>query len=221
MVASFVREARARAFANIDLYPVTCESLSAGRSNIEVLEGLIAGGAKAVQLRDKEALPGDLYRMAAVFRRLTAKAGMLLIVNDHADIALAVGADGVHLGQDDMPPEAVREIAPDLLIGVSTHSLDQALTAQAAGADYINIGPIFPTGTKKVAVEIMGPEAVSDIGSQVQIPFTVMGGIKENNMDELLKRGAKRLAVVTAVTEAPDIAEVTRRMRERIINFTS
>jgi thiamine-phosphate pyrophosphorylase len=203
----------------IDLYPVTCEKLSAGRSNLEVLEGLIAGGAKAVQLRDKEASPGDLYITAVTFREMTTKAGMLLIVNDYVDIAMAVDADGVHLGQDDMPPEAVRTIAQDLIIGVSTHSLDQALTAQAAGADYINIGPIFPTGTKEVAVKVMGPEAVTEIGSKVDIPFTVMGGIKESNMDEVLKKGARRLAVVTAVTEAEDIAGTVKKMRERIRNW--
>ncbi|MDF1526868.1 MAG: thiamine phosphate synthase [bacterium] len=214
-----MRQKRIDAFLDIDLYPVTCESLSAGRSNVEVLEGLIAGGARVVQLRDKEASPGDLYKTAVTFREMTTKAGMLLIVNDYVDIALAVGVDGVHLGQDDMPPEAVRSIAPDLLVGISTHSLEQALTAQAAGADYINIGPIYPTGTKKVAVKVMGPKAVTDIGSQVQIPFTVMGGIKESNMDQVLKRGARRLAVVTAVTQAPDIAEAVRKMRERILGW--
>jgi thiamine-phosphate pyrophosphorylase len=214
-----VRQKRIDAFREIDLYPVTCESLSAGRSNVQVLEGLIAGGAKVVQLRDKEASPGDLYKMALTFREMTTKAGMLLIINDYVDIALAVDADGVHLGQDDMPPEAVRPIAPDLLIGISTHSLEQALIAQAAGADYINVGPIYPTGTKKVAVDVMGPEAVTDIGTKVDIPFTVMGGIKENNMDVLLERGAKRLAIVTAVTEAEDIAEAVRRMRDSILNF--
>ena len=220
-MASPRRKERAEAFSKIDLYPVTCEKLSAGRSNIEVLEGLIEGGAKVVQLRDKEASPGYFYRMAVVFRQMTAKAGMLLIVNDYVDIALAVDADGVHLGQDDMPPEAVREIAPELVIGVSTHSLEQALTAQAAGADYINIGPIFPTGTKEVAVKVMGPEAVTEIGSKVNIPFTVMGGIKESNMDKVLERGARRLAVVTAVTEAEDIAGTTKKMRERITNWGS
>ena len=218
-MVSPVKQKRIDAFRDIDLYPVTCESLSAGRSNVQVLEGLIAGGARVVQLRDKEASPGDLYKTAVTFREMTTKAGMLLIINDYVDIALAVNADGVHLGQDDMPPEAVRSIAPDLITGVSTHSLDQALAAQAAEADYINVGPIYPTGTKKVAVKVMGPEAVTNIGSKVDIPFTVMGGIKESNMDELLKRGAKRLAVVTAVTEADDIAGAVNKMRERIIHF--
>jgi thiamine-phosphate pyrophosphorylase len=132
---------------------------------------------------------------------------------------MAVDADGVHLGQDDLPPEVVREIAPDLIIGVSTHSLEQALSAQASGADYLNIGPIFPTGTKEGIVHLLGPEAVAEIGSRIEIPCTVMGGIKESNMDEVLKRGARRLAVVTAVTESDDIAETVKRMRQRILSY--
>lgn len=218
MVAS-TREKRAAAFAGIDLYPVTCESLSSGRTNIEVLKEFIAGGAKVVQLRDKESTHADLYRMALTFRKMTAAAGMLLIINDYVDIAMAVDADGVHLGQDDLPMEAVRRLSPDLIIGVSTHSLDQAMAAQAAGADYINIGPIFPTDTKEVAMKILGPEAVLEIGSRLDIPFTVMGGIKESNMDELLERGARRLAVVTALTEAPSVTSAVKRMRERILSF--
>jgi thiamine-phosphate pyrophosphorylase len=218
-VVSRKRQQRVEAFCDIDLYPVTCEKLSAGRSNLEVLEGLIAGGARAVQLRDKEASAAYLYRMAVAFREITAEVGMLLIVNDHVDIAMAVDADGVHLGQDDLPPEVVREIAPDLIIGVSTHSLEQALSAQASGADYLNIGPIFPTGTKEGIVHLLGPEAVAEIGSRIEIPCTVMGGIKESNMDEVLKRGARRLAVVTAVTESDDIAETVKRMRQRILSY--
>jgi len=218
-VASSKRKERTEAFSKIDLYPVTCENLSAGRSNVQVLEGLIAGGARVVQLRDKEASPDDLYKTAVIFREMTTKAGVLLIVNDYVDIAMAVDADGVHLGQDDIPPEAVRDIAPDLLTGVSTHSLDQALAAQTAGADYINIGPIFPTGTKKGIIHLLGPEAVTEIGSKVDIPFTVMGGIKESNMDEVLEKGARKLAVVTAVTEAEDTAEAVREMRERILGW--
>ena len=218
-MASTLREERAAAFAGIDLYPVTCESLSNGRSNVEVLEELISGGAKVVQLRDKEAAHGDVYRTALTFRKMTADAGMLLIINDYVDIAAAVNADGVHLGQSDMPMEAARRIGPDLIVGVSTHSLDQALAAQAAGADYINIGPIFPTDTKEVAMKILGPESVLEIGRRLDIPFTVMGGIKESNMDEVLERGARRLAVVTAVTEAPNVAAAVKRMRKRILEY--
>ena len=220
-MVSAKRRERAEAFSGIDLYPVTCESLSMGRSNVEVLEELILGGAKVVQLRDKEAAHGDVYRTALTFRKMTADAGMLLIINDYVDIAAAVDADGVHLGQSDMPMEAARRIAPDLIVGVSTHSLDQALAAQEAGADYINIGPIFPTDTKEVAMKILGPEAVLQIGSRLDIPFTVMGGIKESNMDEVLERGARRLAVVTAATEAPNIASAVKRMRKRILEYNN
>jgi len=218
-VVSPKRQKRIDAFRRIDLYPVTCERLSAGRSDLEVLDGLIAGGAKVVQLREKDASAGDLYRLAARFRKRTAEDGVLLIINDHVDIAMAVNADGVHLGQDDMPPEAVRSIAPDLMIGVSTHTLEQAFAAEAAGVDYINIGPIFPTDTKETPVKPLGPEAVSGIGSRVNVPFTVMGGIKESNMEEVLDKGARRLAVVTAVTQGEDIAGTVKRIRERIINF--
>ncbi len=219
-MVSLKRQGRIDALGKVDLYPVTCERLSAGRNNVEVLDGLIRGGARMVQLRDKEATRRDLYLTAVRFREMTSKAGILLIVNDHVDIAQAVDADGVHLGQDDLPPEVARQLAPDLLIGVSTHSLDQALTAQERGADYINIGPIFATNTKEVAGELLGPEAVREISGHVRIPFTVMGGIDETNVHQVLVHGARRVAVVTAVTEAPDIAAAVRSFREKILDWS-
>ncbi len=141
------REARIQLFQQVDVYPVTCEELSEGRSNLEVLEAVIRGGAKIIQLREKEYQKKVLFHMALKFREMTAKAGVLLIINDHVDIALGVEADGVHLGQEDLPLTVARRLAPELLIGASTHSLEQALQAQKDGADYVNIGPIFPTGT--------------------------------------------------------------------------
>lgn len=217
-MVSAKRKKRGEAFRGVDLYPVTCEKLSSGRSNVEVLDGLIRGGVRIVQLRDKDALKRDLFRMAMRFREITSEAGVLLVINDYVDIALAVDADGVHLGQDDLPVEAARKIAPDLLMGVSTHTLDEALAAQARGADYVNIGPIFPTGTKGGMNRFLGPEAVIGIGSCLEIPFTVMGGIKQANIHEVLARGAKRIAVVTALTQAPDIAAAVRALRGVISN---
>ena len=143
-----IEEKRSR-FEGVDIYPVTCERLSNGRSNLEVLNGLIEGGARIVQLREKDLADGDFLRLAEIFRERTAKADMMLIINDRVDVALAVEADGVHLGQEDFPIRAARGIAPDLLIGASTHDLDEALRAQGEGADYVNIGPIFATGTKE------------------------------------------------------------------------
>ena len=202
----------------IDVYPVTSEKLSSGRSNEEVLYGLIEGGTKIVQLRDKDASGGDLYKMALRFREITAKAGILLIINDHVDIALSVNADGVHLGQGDLPVEAARRIAPDLLVGMSTHTLEEALTAQDDGADYVNIGPIFPTGTKEGINSFLGPEAITRISGGLEIPFTVMGGIKQDNIRKVLLQGARRVAMVTALTQAPDIATAVRSIRETIRN---
>jgi len=210
------RNERMEKFLNVDLYPVTCEELSAGRSNLDVLAAVIQGGAKIIQLREKDYSTRDLYRLALRFRELTATAGVLLIINDRLDIALAVAADGVHLGQDDLPLPVARELAPEILIGISTHTLDEALEAQRNGADYINIGPIFPTKTKKGVERFLGPHAIASIKERIEIPFTVMGGINETNINEAVEQGAHRVAVVTAVTKAPDIAEAVRSLREKI-----
>jgi thiamine-phosphate pyrophosphorylase len=212
-------EARRNAFKQVDIYPVTCERLSNGRSNLEVLKAVIAGGAGIIQLREKECSGKKLYDLAVKFREITTKAGVLLIINDHVDIALAVAADGVHLGQEDLPLQAARQIAPDLLIGASTHSLAEAIQAQKEGADYINIGPIFPTGTKEGIEHFLGPEAIAAISPEIDGPFTVMGGISESNLDRVLANGARRVAMVTAITQAPDITAQVRALKEKIQSY--
>jgi len=214
------RQERKNLFEKVDIYPVTCEQLSNGRSDIEVLKGVIEGGARIIQLREKKLSERDFYRLASDFRELTATAGILLIINDRVDIALAVGADGVHLGQDDFPVPAARKLGPELLIGASSHNLEEALRAQEEGADYVNIGPVFPTATKEDAGFFLGPEAIVSISQHLSIPFTVMGGIKESNVDQVLSAGARRVAVVTAITQALDIAAAVRSFRE-IISGTS
>ena len=216
MDAEAKKQERLERFAQVDLYPVTCETLSAGRSDLEVLEGIIAGGARIVQLRDKEAQKGVLYRKALTFRQLTSAHNVLLIINDHADIALAVEADGVHLGQADLPLPAARNLLPNKIIGISTHSLEQALEAEQGGADYVNIGPIFPTGTKPGASQFLGPQAISDIGPHLSIPFTVMGGINRANLAEVMAAGTRQVAVVTAITQAQDIAGAVRELQQII-----
>jgi thiamine-phosphate pyrophosphorylase len=199
----------------VDVYPVTCEELSEGRSNLEVLEAVIQGGSKIIQLREKDYPKKDLYNLALKL------AGVLLIINDHVDIALAVEADGVHLGQEDLPLTVARQLAPELLIGASTHSLEDALQAQKHGADYVNIGPIFPTRTKEGVERVLGPDAIARITPHVKVPFTVMGGINEANIDQVLAQGARRVAMVTAITRAADIAAKVRSLREKIIEFSS
>jgi len=213
------REQRLAMFHGVDIYPVTCEQLSAGRSNLEVLEGVIRGGARIIQLREKDYSTRSLYRLAVQFREMTARAGVLLIINDRIDIAMAVDADGVHLGQDDLPIPVARSLAPELLIGASTHSLEEALRAQEEGADYVNIGPIFPTSTKACTTDFLGPEAITAISPRLRVPFTVMGGISGSNLDQVIARGAKRIAMVTAITQAPNISETVSTLRSRILHY--
>ena len=214
------REERIKLFQQVDVYPVTCEGLSEGRTNLEVLEEVIQGGCKIIQLREKEYSKRDLYNLALKFREITSRAGILLIINDHVDVALAVDADGVHLGQEDLPLQAARKLAPELLIGASTHSLAQALEAEKNGADYINIGPIFATKTKEGVGHSLGPKAISEISSQIEVPFTVMGGINEDNIEEVLAKGARRVAMVSAITKAADIAVKVRSLKEKITIFS-
>jgi thiamine-phosphate pyrophosphorylase len=144
------RNERMEKFLNVDLYPVTCEELSAGRSNLDVLAAVIQGGAKIIQLREKDYSTRDLYRLALRFRELTATAGVLLIINDRLDIALAVAADGVHLGQDDLPLPVARELAPEILIGISTHTLDGPLKRNATERTTSTSGPYSRRKPKKV-----------------------------------------------------------------------
>ncbi len=210
------RALRKEKFLQVDLYPVTCERLSAGRSNFDLLEAAIRGGAKIIQLREKELATRDLYRMALAFRKITTEAGMLLIIDDRVDIALAACADGVHLGQEDLPLLAARRIAPELLIGVSTQSREEALQAQSEGADYVNIGPIFPTRTKEGVTRFLGPEAIPGMAAGLEIPFTVMGGINGANIEQVVAQGARRVAVVTALTMADDMAGAVASLRKTI-----
>jgi thiamine-phosphate pyrophosphorylase len=204
---------------DIDIYPVTCQELSEGRTDLEVLAAVLAGGAKIIQLREKHWSKKDLYDLAIEFRKLTRSFDALLIINDHVDVALASGADGVHLGQEDLPVGAARKLAPELIIGASSHSLKEALKAQKDGADYVNIGPIFPTKTKAGADRFLGPEAIVEIGPQLTVPFTTMGGITQDNIHRVLKAGARRVAMITGITQAMNITERVQQLREIIGNY--
>jgi thiamine-phosphate pyrophosphorylase len=204
---------------DIDIYPVTCQELSEGRTNVEVLAAVLAGGAKIIQLREKHWDKKDLYELAIEFRKLTLSHDALLIINDHVDVALAAKADGVHLGQEDLPIRGARNIAPNLIIGASSHNLMEALKAEQDGADYVNIGPIFPTKTKENTVPFLGPGAISEIGPQLTVPFTTMGGIHPDNIDRVLEAGARRVAMITGITRAKDITERVRQLRKTITDY--
>ena len=162
-----------------------------------------------------------MYHLALKFREMTTKDGVLLIINDHVDVALSVEADGVHLGQEDLPLTVARLLAPELLIGASTHSLEQALQAEKYGADYINIGPIFSTKTKEGVGRSLGPKAITEISTQIKVPFTVMGGINEENIDQVLAEGARKVAMVTGITKAADIAVKVSSLKEKISQYST
>jgi thiamine-phosphate pyrophosphorylase len=213
------RSERLAKFQEIDVYPVTCQDLSEGRTNLEVLDAVLAGGSKIIQLREKLWDKEDLYELALEFRKRTLKANALLIINDHLDVALAADADGVHLGQEDLPIPAARRIAPDLITGASTHSLEDALRAEAEGADYINIGPIFHTNTKDKVPRTLGPDAIREITPHIKVPFSTMGGINLDNIAQVLEAGARRVALITGVTRAPDVAERVRALRRIIRSY--
>lgn len=209
-------QTRMARFAQADLYVVITEAFCAGRSGLDVLDACLRAGVRLVQFREKNLPAAELVRRGEVFADRCREAGALLIMNDRVDIALAIGADGVHLGQDDFPVAAARRIAPDLLVGASTHDLEEALAAQAAGATYVNIGPIFDTQTKDVPTGAVGPEMIDTIRPHLTIPFTCMGGLKAHNLHEVVTRGTKRIAVVTAVTAAPDVQAAARELRQAI-----
>lgn len=204
-------------FTETDLYVVITESFCGGRSALDVLDAVLGAGVRLVQFREKDLDGRELCRRAAQFRERTAQHEALLIIDDRVDIALAVDADGVHLGQSDLPVSAACAVAPDLLIGASTHNLEEALAAQDAGASYVNIGPIFSTQTKDVTGGAIGPEAIDVIRPHLHVPWTTMGGIKLHNIGQVLDRGARHVAVVTAVTAADDVRAAAAALREQII----
>lgn len=206
----------------VSLYPVSCEQLADGRSDEQWLEGVLQGGVQIVQLRDKHSSDRRLLEKAKYFRKRTREYGALFLVNDRVDIAMLADADGIHLGQQDLPPEEVARLVPDMLIGISCNTEEQAIhlgRMEQEGAlpvSYYNIGPLFPTGTKEGLAEFIGPEAIARYSAHLSIPFTVMGGIKLDHVPGLVARGARRIAVVTALTRADDISEETRRWGEAI-----
>jgi len=186
------------------LYVITDERYHPGCSMLDVVEAALMGGADVVQLRDKRATKKELYQKAVELRQLTARYGKLFIVNDHPDIALAVDADGVHLGQDDLPLAAARRIMGNRIIGISTHSLEQARRAEAEGADYIGVGPVFATQTKENATPVT-VELVRQVAGTIRIPFVAIGGIKLHNVDQLLEAGARRICAVSEIVGSVDV----------------
>lgn len=205
---------------NTDLYCITAEEYSRGRNNIEVVQAMIDAGIKIIQYREKDKKKLYKYEECQKIRMLTRQAGVTFIVNDDVDLALLVGADGVHIGQEDLPIEKVRElVGEEMIIGLSTHSPSQAQDAVAKGADYIGVGPIFKTYTKKDVCDPVGFEYLEYVVQNIDIPFVAIGGIKQHNVAEVVKRGAKCVAMVTEIVGADDIGQKIKEVR-RVITET-
>lgn len=201
-----------------DLYVITDSKLSRGRSHEEVARQAIAGGASIIQLRDKEASTRELVEVGARLRALTREAGVTYIVNDRLDVALAVEADGVHLGQDDMPARLARRLlGQGKILGLSATNLQEALQAEGDGASYLGVGPIFPTATKPDAAPAMGLEALAEVVRRVSIPVVAIGGITGDNAERVVSTGVDGVAVVSAVVSAPDIQAAARELLLKIL----
>jgi thiamine-phosphate pyrophosphorylase len=191
------------------LYGITAEKFSGGRTNIQVVRQMIQGGIKIIQYREKR--PSKSYRTileeCRQIRELTRAAGVTFIVNDYVDVALLVDADGVHVGQDDLPVGEVKKLlGQDRIVGLSTHSPPQAFDAVRAGADYIGVGPIFATRTKDDVCEPVGFTYLEWVVKNISLPFVAIGGIKLDNIDQIVGRGAGTICLVTEIVGATDIA---------------
>src|SRR6202171_134168 len=183
-----------------------------------IVEAALEGGANVIQLRKKTMPKGEQYTIALALRRLTLLHDALLIINDHADIAIAADADGVHLGQDDLSPSVVRQLPgfQGRLIGRSTHSLEQARAAIEEGADYIAVGPVFPTPTK-AGRPAVGTGLVSEVAAIVDRPFVAVGGVGHDNAPVVIGAGARAVAVVRAVYDAADPGGAGRRAPQTVV----
>ena len=198
------------------LYVILDRAAARGRDLEAILEAVIAGGGRTVQLREKEWPSGRLLPLTERLRARCRAAGVTFIVNDRVDLALAVGADGVHLGQDDLPPRATRPLLrPGMILGRSTHSLAEARQARDDRADYIAVGSMFATATKP-DFRLVGPDLIRQIRPETSLPLIGIGGVTPDNVGEVIRAGADGVAVISAVCGAADPAAATRRFLEAI-----
>jgi len=202
----------------LEFYAITDQLSAQGRSDEEIAKGLIQGGCSCLQYRAKKVHAAVQWKVALKLRELTRRAGVIFIVNDRIDLALDVEADGVHLGQDDAPVAAARRAAVaagrELLVGKSTHSLEQALAAAAEEPDYIACGPLYATQTKENNVAAVGPALLKQVLQDVKLPVVAIGGIKFEQLGEVAAQGARHVCVVTALTSAADPASEAARYAE-------
>ncbi|MEF3280102.1 MAG: thiamine phosphate synthase [Elusimicrobiota bacterium] len=206
-------------FENYQIYCITDMKHSNGRSNIEVVKNMLDSGIKIIQYREKYMDFLKKYEECKEIRKLTKKYQALLIVNDHPDLALIVEADGIHLGQDDYPVKEVRKlVGKDFIIGVSTHYPEQYEKAFKDGADYAGVGPLFETHTKDNVMDPVGIGYLEWVVKNKKIPFVAIGGIKEHNLEKVVKEGARCFCLVTEITQAKDIKAKIKKLNNIIKN---
>lgn len=208
---------------------LTDRALAGGASHDQIVASLIRAGVRWIQVREKLLPPGAFLRQAKAAVTTAREAGgafsrsgrgdsVLIVVNDRADIALAAAADGVHVGRDDLPPaDARRLMGPDRLVGVSTHTVEEAIAASKLPVDYVAIGPVFPTRTKRDADPVVGLETVRRAAAAIELPLVAIGGIGPENARSVLDAGAAAVAVVSAVHGGPSIEENVRRLLARLV----
>jgi thiamine-phosphate pyrophosphorylase len=202
------------------LYAILDPEQTKGRAAETALLDLLQGGIQWLQLRAKTMPPRDFLGLACAARRRTHSSGCRLIVNDRVDIALASGADGVHLGQEDLPLHAARNLMGERIIGISTHDVEQAKEAEAGGADYIGFGPMFGTTTKETGYSARGLEMLRRVHEAVSIPIVAIGGITQGNVNDVWQGGADSAAIISDLLGADDIADKVRKilaLRPKII----
>src|SRR5262245_19726791 len=194
------------------LYAILDPEQIKGQATETALRELLEGGVKLIQLRAKAMTPVDFLRLACTTRTLTRAYACSLIINDRVDIALACEADGVHLGQEDLPLPAARKVMGDRIIGISTHSTEQAKEAEDAEADYIGFGPMFGTTTKATGYSSRGPAMLRQVREAVKVPIVAIGGITEGNVNEVWQAGADAAAIISDLLGADDITDKVKRI---------
>jgi thiamine-phosphate pyrophosphorylase len=200
------------------LYLIIDPEVAGDRPEEEIARQAIEGGARLVQLRDKQREKGLQLPVARRLKEVCAQAGVPLIINDHLDLALAAEADGLHVGQKDLPVSIVRRLMPNAIIGCSTNNVEEALRAQADGASYVSVGRLFPTDSK-ADTRPATLDTLRAVKQAVHIPVAAIGGISEENIDAVLAAGADLIAVIGAVVAAPDVREAAKRLVQRINEY--
>ena len=199
-----------------ELYVILDRQTLAGRDELEIAEQVIQSGVKVIQLRDKKGSKAELLPIAQKIKTLCGKYGALFIINDYLDLALAVDADGLHIGQEDLPLPIIRQELPlDKVVGCTARTVSQAVKAQSEGADYISVGSMFPTTTKRDAT-VVGVDRLKQIRQAVSSPLMAIGGINEDNISQVIAAGANSVAVVSAVLNEEDIKGAVQRLMAKM-----